>query len=409
MEDQYLVELEYQNFLAKEELFDRLSELSECFQLPLLTEAQVELLNEMSFNTVGVYVTKVINNIQKAWNNFKTGYNDSTWASYKQVNGRYFNSSLEMKTPEGMEVPLLDKIDQLMRSVVVPKWVDDSPMFKDKESFLKNGCHAPDLYNKDKGIFEIISETHFKTINNSMIVNSGSLKSYINFMDTYSTKYDKLAEDIKNINISSKEVTAAAKDMQRAKEKAEEKKKKDEEKAKREAEEAKKKEEQEAKANAEKAKAEAEKSTTTSTSSNSAPEVHTDAFIFNTAAFLLETFLLREEEEKTGTSKQSPGTVTRDATVKQGTKTVNTPEDNKSDDDELNAKLETINIYFTSASELLSAKMKCLTKARNTSLKLIKNYCKIASKQNKEAKKKAKEDAKNASKEESGDNTEVKI
>ena len=97
----FLTEMQYGEYAAKEELINSLTDLAECYRLPNLTLEQVEILNELSLNSVGVYITKVTSSITKAWADFQAGFQDSMWISYKKIHGDTFKSNFAMKSEIG--------------------------------------------------------------------------------------------------------------------------------------------------------------------------------------------------------------------------------------------------------------------------------------------------------------------
>lgn len=388
--DQFLVEMEYSHYAAKEELFDSLSELSLAYNLPNLTLEQVEQLNEMTLATVGVYITKITSGIAKAWADFKAGYQDSMWISYKKIHEKSFTKDVSMTISGEFTIPKISVVEEFFNTEL-PKWDNhkDKPI-KEKEDFFKE----PDmkafshLYVKDKSMSDIVDEYYFDKISDLTYGDSTKIIVYLKFMNTYSKKLDNISANIQSINNDAKQTKADAENAQHNAKKAEEKKKQEAEKAKKDAENAKaqaEKEKEQANKEVEQAKAaaEAEKD---KAEAESKSEVQNNSAVFNMANYIMEAFLYEAENDKPA----------EDAGSK--------PEEKKDDssaplsDESFNSKLEWINLFYSSCSEILSAKMKTLNKSRKIAFDIIKRYVKEAEKDMKEQKKKEKEIAKSEKK-----------
>lgn len=354
--DQFLVEMEYSHYAAKEELFDSLSELSLAYNLPNLTLEQVEQLNEMTLATVSVYITKITSGIAKAWADFKAGYQDSMWISYKKIHEKSFTKDVSMTISGEFTIPKISVVEEFFNTEL-PKWDNhkDKPI-KEKEDFFKE----PDmkafshLYVKDKSMSDIVDEYYFDKISDLTYGDSTKIIVYLKFMNTYSKKLDNISANIQSINNDAKQTKADAENAQHDAKKAEEKKKQE----------------------AEKKKAEAETKS----------EVQNNSAVFNMVNYIMEAFLYEAEDDKPA----------EDAGSK--------PEEKKDDssaplsDESFNSKLEWINLFYSSCSEILSAKMKTLNKSRKIAFDIIKRYVKEAEKDMKEQKKKEKEIAKSEKK-----------
>lgn len=382
----FLTEMQYGEYAAKEELMESLSDLSDAYHLPNLTLEQVEILNELSLASVGVYVTKVTSSIAKAWADFQAGFQDSMWISYKKIHEETFKSSFVMKSAEtGITLPKLKEIKEFL-DVELPKWKGDveNKDLPDKEAFYKLNSSLSELYDKDKSVQDKVNEIYFIEHKGSIEYRSFDLVNYITFMNEYSKLKDKISANIKQNKIDADTIKAEATDAQNAAKRAEEKAKKEQEKAKQEAEKAKanaekEKENAEKEAEQEKAKADAEAKS---------QETKSESYVFNFAEALLEAVLLSEEGgNKFEASDNQPDEKASDTTEEEK------PAGPLSDDD-FKAKLNKITIFFTGCTEVLSAKMKALNKARSLSFDLIKQYCKLAEPSDKEKKKASKKEEK---------------
>lgn len=383
----FLTEMQYGEYAAKEELIDSLTDLAECYLLPNLTLEQVEILNELSLASVGVYVTKVSSSIAKAWADFQAGFQDSMWISYKKIHGSTFKSSFVMRSAEsGITLPKLDEIRKFMETKL-PTWKGDveNKDLPDKEAFYKLNSSLSVLYDKEKSVQDKVNELYFVERKGSIEYPSSSLINYISFMNDYGKLKDHVSSDIKQNKIDADTIKAEAVDAQNTAKKAEEKAKQEQEKAKQEAEKAKvdaEKEKENAEREAERQKAQADQ------------EAKSESTVFNFAEALLEAVVFAEEGNKFEASDNQSETTDTD------TKTEEKPAGPLSDDD-FKAKLDKITIFFTGCTEVLSAKMKALNKARSLSFDLIKQYCKLAEPSDKEKKKAEKKVAKGEEKPES--------
>lgn len=373
----FLTEMQYGEYAAKEELINSLTDLAECYRLPNLTLEQVEILNELSLNSVGVYITKVTSSITKAWADFQAGFQDSMWISYKKIHGDTFKSNFAMKSAEsGITLPKLKDIRKFMETKL-PTWKGDveNKELPDKEAFYKLDSDLSTLYDKNKSVQDKVNEIYFIEKKGAIEYHSSDLSNYISFMNDYGKLKDHISSDIKQNKIDAENIKAEAINAQNAAKKAEEKAKKDQEKAKQEAEKAKaeaEKEKENAEKEAERQKAQADQ------------EAKAESTVFNFAEALLEAVVFAEEGNKFEASDDQP----------EASNTNTASEDKPAgplSDDDFKAKLDKITIFFTGCTEVLSAKMKALNKARSLSFDLIKQYCKLAEPSDKEKKKAEKE------------------
>lgn len=370
----FITEMQYGEYAAKEELIDSLTDLSECYRLPNLTLEQVEILNELSLASVGVYVTKVSSSIAKAWADFQAGFQDSMWISYKKIHGDTFKSSFVMKSAEsGITLPKLKEIRNFMEAKL-PTWKGDveNKDLPDREAFYKLNSDISILYDKEKSVQDKVNELYFVERKGSIEYPSSSLVNYISFMNDYGKLKDRISSNIKQSKIDADVIKAEAVNAQNAAKKAEEKTKQEQEKAKQEAE--------KAKADVEKEKENAEREVQRQKAQVD-QEAKSESAVFNFAEALLEAVIFAEEGNKFEASDNQ--VETSDAEEKPA---------GPLNDDDFKAKLDKITIFFTGCTEVLSAKMKALNKARSLSFDLIKQYCKLAEHSDKEKKKAAKEE-----------------
>ena len=368
MTEQYLLEMEYKNYLAYVEMVESLQELSSQYNV-FLDEASLEALNELSVGAVGVWINKVVSNIQDAWNNFKSGVKNSMWESFKKINEEYFDEDLDMEVPSGTTIPILAHVRSLVKEAY-PEYKKDLHLKEENEFYQ---YHMKSFYEKDKSPEDVMEAKCFENLKGAIVIKNGEgdMKRYIEFMDDFEEIYDAISKDLNTINKSAKQIKVDA-----------ERKKKDQEEAKRKAEEeAKKKEEEERKAKLERdvnSKKEEEKKQ---------PEKEGEVVIgkadeagyINLAAYLLESVLMEDEGFKDVTDGKDDD-----------------KDDNKegSDDKEdpvTDEEIEGIQTYWNCVAKVLKAKLTMVTKARTSSQSLIKNFCALVKKSRKEEKKELKD------------------
>lgn len=390
--ERFLIEMQYGDYIAKEELIDDLSRLSEAYKLPELTLEHVQVLNELTLATVGVYVTKVTAAIGKAWADFSAGFQDSMWISYKQIHKDTFNSTFTMRTAENgtLTIAKLPEIKKFMETKL-PTWKDvENKPLENREAFYKIDSYFTPLYDEKKSVQEKVEEIYFIEHKGEPATYSGgaSLTNYIKFMNEYSKLQFKISEDIKANKVDAKHIKAEAENAQSAAKKAEEKAKAEKEKAEKKAEEEKAKadaEKDQAQKEADQAKEKADQEVKKAEAE--AKEAKSESAVFNFAEALLESVLLQEEEAKSEPANTEKKDDTASTTDTAGTEK---KPDAPLSDEEFKKKLEKITVFFSGCTELLSAKMKALNKARALSFDLIKLYCKLAEKDGKEKKREAK-------------------
>lgn len=193
-------ELEYSNYLAEQEMLDKLAILS-IKSHGVLTESALEAINESAMDTVLEYIKKITANIQVTWNKFKGVITKGEYALLKKQYGQYFNANTKIIAENNPEVCILKEVDNQLE-ITMPQLSEDilDDLSGTPEEFVQKQLKA--VYEPDKSIKDVMNSKVFKT-QNTLVITSESLKLYTGFLDNYQNKVNKAAEDIKNINNTS--------------------------------------------------------------------------------------------------------------------------------------------------------------------------------------------------------------
>lgn len=319
-------ELEYNNYLAEQEMLDQLALLS-IKSHGILTESALESINEAAIDTVMNYIKKVIANVQVTWNKFKATVAKGEYNIVKEKYGKYFDSNTVMviENPTLLKLAEVDKYLQVEMPPLSENILDD--LNGTPAEFIEK--HLKSVYLPDKSISDVMNETTFKQSNNNvrLRVSSQSLKFYTTFMENYSKKVEKAGGDIDNINDASNKAKQIVEKMVAANNTTQ------------------------------------QQSSQTSQSNGTKEQPKANNESFNLADTLLYYFT---EEEKPKTTYRSANEPTAQSDNKDGGKEKK-PDISKQ-----------ITNYYKIAIQLLSAKLNLLNKSRKISMDIIKNFGKTA-------------------------------
>lgn len=394
MKEQYLVELEYQNYCAESELMSVLQEASEFFQSGIILEKDLEVFNEFSMQSITDYLSKLVNDMQQAWNKFRSGFQSEIWDTYYKNNKDYLEGDFEMETPDsGTTVPLIREIQDSVLKAQIPKYEEvNKNILKEEETFISQDTRIKYFYEKGKSITDVVEAKAFHEIKSKITMNAESIKAYVNFLGNYENLSDKVADEIHTLNAA---VKIARDAVASAKKAAQEKK---DEEAKKETEEKLKQNNTSSSKDSDKdkdtSKSEPDPTKAANTSggdnkdtqpkgTEGNTQVNTDAYLnFDVSMFLLESFCLLQEDDKDKFTA-------KDDNSKAAEPANNTEEKSKTEEDteKYNKELAGINVYFSVCTKILSVKMATVNKARKLAFNIVKNFVRLAKEKDRDAKK----------------------
>lgn len=380
--ERYILEMEYKNYVAYQELLEDLHDISARFQIAE-SDQEVMYLNELSVSSVGEWINKIIANMSEAWTKFKSGVANSIWESYKKIHETTFKYDFNLEIEKGTKIPIFNEVNRMLE-MQIPEYKKELNL-KDQDSFLSSSF--PYFYDKNKSPYDVASEKCIRELSASFTIHGSKndLEKYIGFMDSYEDKVDKLAEDIKNINFSSKSIQAKAREA--AKKEVDDKRKAEQEKKKKEEEEAKKKQQEEIE------KQEAgnkDNSKSAETPKEGEPAQINASYRFNAAEFFLEQVIIGEGFADADAGKKED---TKTDSSDNGDSEISHPEGYMTDEE-----IEGVSTYWKTASTILSAKLKVMNTTKKLCMDVIKNFCRLAESKNKEQRKADKEAAREAKK-----------
>lgn len=205
MDSYILEEFEYKQYLAEQELYDKLSVISIQYN-GIITEANVEVVTEAVKETIMTYIRKIVANIQNVWNRFKEFLNDDKYDNLKRDYGKYFESDFILKiNDDEFLIPDFDELDKLLNLSIPSNLQSILDDLHDEEVFIKK--NFSEFYEDGKTIPQVAEKKILKKITNAQkTVVADTLKPYIGYLEGYRNKADKAASDIKNINMASRNV-----------------------------------------------------------------------------------------------------------------------------------------------------------------------------------------------------------
>lgn len=205
MDSYILEEFEYKQYLAEQELYDKLSVISIQYN-GIITEANVEIVTEAVKETIMAYIRKIVANIQNVWNRFKEFLNDDKYDNLKRDYGKYFESNFILKiNDDEFLIPDFDELDKLLNLSIPSNLQSILDDLHDEEVFIKK--NFSEFYEDGKTIPQVAEKKILKKITDAQkTVVADTLKPYIGYLEDYRNKADKASSDIKNINMASRNV-----------------------------------------------------------------------------------------------------------------------------------------------------------------------------------------------------------
>jgi len=194
----YMVELEYANYLAEQEMLDTLAILS-IKSKGILTESVIESINEAAVDAIMNAISKIVANIQVAWNKFKAVINKGEYALFQKEYGNYLNGNTIMKI-DNAELCTFAKVDDVLNKELPALAENMLSDLDTPETFIEK--YFKEYYDKEKSLADKMIEYVFSQEETANI-GPQVIKFYTSFMENYQSKVNKVADDLKNINNAS--------------------------------------------------------------------------------------------------------------------------------------------------------------------------------------------------------------
>jgi len=113
-------QLNYDMYLAEQELHDKLSVLSIKYN-GIITESNMGVVTEDVKDVVMTYINKIVTGIQSAWDKFKELINNGRYEKLKKEYGKYLQSNFILNiNDDNFEIPDFDKLDDLLKITLPP-------------------------------------------------------------------------------------------------------------------------------------------------------------------------------------------------------------------------------------------------------------------------------------------------
>lgn len=195
----------YKNYLAEQEMLNQLSILKVKSISIHETSEQIQL-NEDVKEVVMNYIRKVIANIQEVWNKFKSTISSAADLKRIEPYKKYFNTDFILKIPEGFNIPILSEY-QKMLSVKIPSFQESmlDELVNDKEFTRKYFGY---FYDEKQSVKEVAESKVIKVAekNGKDSIDKQDIAGYLKNIEQFKSNADEIANDIKNLNNSSRSI-----------------------------------------------------------------------------------------------------------------------------------------------------------------------------------------------------------
>lgn len=195
----------YKNYLVEQEMMDHLAVIK-IKSSGVLTEATRVQLNEDVKDIVMTAIRKIMANIQEVWNKFKSTITSEVDLKRIAPYEKYFETNYMMNV-KGFPVPNMQEYNKMME-VNVPAFqesmVDDLNGSGDFTKKFFGYFYSDD---KEKTLKSVAEDKIFESSDKEEVaVGKEIIKRYVDFIKNYKKKADEIANDIKNLNNSSRSI-----------------------------------------------------------------------------------------------------------------------------------------------------------------------------------------------------------
>lgn len=209
--DRIINELEYKNYLAERIFLDELAAISIKYN-GILNESNIQVVQEITIESFLKYIRTIMANIQNAYNKFKATINDKIWIEIKNKHGKVLSEEHKLIVSEVSEndigIPRIDYIDKFLSIKPVTFNEGMVNQYNTKLEAIKGLYSYFDSAQDDKNdtLRGIINKNCFYKISQNYVVGLDTIKEYVQFLDGYKSRADKVADDIRIINSSERTI-----------------------------------------------------------------------------------------------------------------------------------------------------------------------------------------------------------
>lgn len=198
-------ELNYELYLAEQQLHEHLSVLSIKYN-GIISESNIEVIQEDVKDVVMTYINKVITSIQNAWNKFKEMVNDKRYEELKKKYGKYFGSNFILKiNDDNFLIPDFGQLSELMKLQPGNNLESIINDLESEDTFTER--HFKFVFENGKSIKQVAEEKILKKITDDQkTVTKDNLSEYIKFLDNYKNTANSVSRDISNLNSATRSV-----------------------------------------------------------------------------------------------------------------------------------------------------------------------------------------------------------
>ena len=194
----------YKNYLVEQEMLDRLAVIK-IKSSGVITEATRVQLNEDVKDTVMTAIRKIMANIQEVWNKFKSTISSEVDLKRIAPYEKYFETNYMMNV-KGFPVPNIQEYDKMMAEKIPAfqeSMIDD---LDGSGNFTKKFFDYFYGNDKDSTPKSVAESKIFSKDDTEVAIGKDFIKDYVDFIKNYKKKADEIANDIKNLNNSSRSI-----------------------------------------------------------------------------------------------------------------------------------------------------------------------------------------------------------
>ena len=187
------IQLEYNNFLAEQELFDNLIFLGSSVQHE---GTRLLLIQEDYKNSVNKYIDKIVTGIQQAWENFKNKVVESPMKKIlERIKGKInsYDGNTEVQYWHTYDTTKFEALKMVNFNLDLIKSCGDKITYYEK-------VYPGFMVNKDKSLKENIIDQIINTQDTHVITKDEMVAMYDFFVNQFSAATKKLEDDLKRLN-----------------------------------------------------------------------------------------------------------------------------------------------------------------------------------------------------------------
>lgn len=197
--------LYYMNYLAEQEMMNQIYVLK-VKSASIHETSELLQLNEDTKEVVMNYIRKIISNIQEVWNKFKNTISSEVDLKRIEAYRKYFETDFVLKIPEGFSIPIMDEYQKMIAEKIPAFQESMLDELSDEKEFTRKYFNY--FYDEKKSVKEVADSKVIKIAekDGKDTIDKTHIAKFVKFIEDYKTNADNIANDIKNLNNSSRSI-----------------------------------------------------------------------------------------------------------------------------------------------------------------------------------------------------------